>query len=410
MNHYLYLNRFMTSFADYGLMFLIPLYVFQSTDSVQLAGLAFTLEYLVKVFFSPIAGLFIDRYPLIKMLNWVNAMRAIVGLIVALSLWVLLSISDQVDALFLFSLVLVLSVFNGLGFSVNFMAQETLLTELIPSKVFAKAQAKIQSLEQMALVSAPIVFSMALNLMAFYQVLVFICLIFLLASLSLILGTKGISTREPSDVNLTLKARLKANLDVGRTYLVESKPLQRIVLSTFLLNLIYGTLLAIGAPAVIGYFDKDATSFASLQTAGALSSIFVLILIVRISDKVTPTQLGITAFIFVSMGGMISGFANQFELFVLGAMLVLGFDGMFNVYIRTRRMEIIPRKDYGKAMGLLMVVNNTSKPLSGLIVFSLGHWFSVLEILIIATLLASLLTFVLRLFYTGDETESVIKT
>lgn len=405
MNTYLYLNRFMTAFADYGLMFLIPLFVFQSTQSAQLAGLAFTIEYLVKVFFSPVAGSLIDRYPLIKLMSRVNLTRALVSLGTALSLLML----DSSNTHAIFALVVVLSVFNGLGFAINFMAQETLLTQLIERKHFAKVQAKIQSLEQIALVTAPIVFAAALSILAFYWVLMSLVVVFIAANFALLKGTNTISLALPSDRFLTLKQRLTANLSVGQSYLFKSKPLQRIVLSTFLLNLIYGTLLAIGAPAVIGYFEKDAANFASLQTAGALASILVLVMIVRLSDRTTPTQLGIIAFICVSLGGFIAGFATHFEVFVIGGMFVLGFDGMFNVYIRTRRMEIIPRQDYSKVMGLLMIVNNVSKPLSGLIVFSLGHWFTVLEILTFATAFASILTFSLRLFHTQDDENKFIE-
>ncbi|KJZ11228.1 hypothetical protein TW85_17470 [Marinomonas sp. S3726] len=406
MNIYLYLNRFMTALADYGLMFLIPLFVFQTTQSAQLAGLAFTIEYLVKVFFSPVAGLLIDRYPLIKLMSLVNITRAFVSILVATGLFILDGQNSQV----IFTLVVLLSVFNGLGFAINFMAQESLLTQLIAPKYFAKVQAKVQSLEQTALVTAPIIFAAALSIAEFHWVLASFIFIFIIANLALIKGVKQDKLDGPSDRLLSLKQRLAANFSVGQSYLFKSKPLQRIVLSTFLLNIIYGTLLAIGAPAVIGYFGKEAASFASLQTAGALASILVLIMIVRLSDRTTPTQLGIIAFICVSLGGFISGFANSFELFVIGAMLILGFDGMFNIYIRTRRMEIIARKDYNKVMGLLMIVNNVSKPLSGFIVFSLGHWFSVLEILIFATAFASILTFSLKLFHTSEEESTLLES
>ncbi|WP_036181520.1 MFS transporter [Marinomonas sp. MED121] len=406
MNIYLYLNRFMTALADYGLMFLIPLFVFQTTQSAQLAGLAFTIEYLVKVFFSPVASLLIDRYPLIKLMSLVNIIRALVSILVATGLFLLDGQNNQI----IFALVVLLSVFNGLGFAINFMAQETLLTQLIEAKYFAKVQAQVQSLEQTALVTAPILFAAALSVAEFHWVLTSLVLIFIIANISLLKGTKQTLVDEPSDRLLSLKHRLAANFSIGKSYLFHSKPLQRIVLSTFLLNLIYGTLLAIGAPAVIGYFEKDAASFASLQTAGALASILVLVMIVKLSDRATPTQLGIIAFICVSLGGFISGFANSFELFVIGAMLVLGFDGMFNVYIRTRRMEIIARKDYSKVMGLLMIVNNVSKPLSGFIVFSLGHWFSVLEILIFATAFASILTFALKLFQTSKDENTFLES
>jgi len=406
MNRFLYLNRFVTSFADFGLMFLIPLFVFQSTGSAPLAGLAFSIEYLVKVFFNPLAGLFIDRHPLVNLMSKVNIARAAISLVIGLCLLLLSLTEFKTEEVPVFVLIVILAAFNGFGFALNFMAQETLLTELISRDKFAKTQAKVQSLEQIALVTAPIIFSTALVLMPFHWLLVVIGLIFLMANLLLLRGAKSILVREPADKFLTFKERLAANLSVGQLYLLHSKPLQRIVLSTLLINVIYGTLLAIGAPAVIGLFAKDASSFATLQTTGALAAIFVLMMIVKGSHRVTPTQLGLIAFVFMTVGGLIAGLASSFIMFVAGAMLILGFDGMFNVYIRTRRMEIIARKDYGKAMGLLMVVNNVSKPLSGLLVFSLGHWFSVLQILMCATLCASALIISLRLFNTAN-TESV---
>lgn len=414
MNHALYLNRFVTSFEEFGLMFLIPLFVFQSTGSAQLTGLAFMVEYLVKVFFSPVVGLFIDRYPLVKLMSRMNRVRAMVSLLVALSLMLLATAQAKMDSgldqTSIFALVLVLAIVNGFGFALNFMAQETLLTELITREKFKKVQAQVQSLEQVALVTAPIVFSTALALIDFHWLLMSIAMTFVLANLLLIQGTKSVILQEPTDSSLSFKERLTANLSVGKLYLCQSKPLQRIVLSTFLINLIYGTFLAIGAPAVIGYFAKDVSSFAGLQTTGAIAAILVLMCVVRWSHRVMPTQLGFVAFVFMSTGGLIAGFASHFGMFVMGAMLILGFDGMFNVYIRTRRMEIIARKDYGKAMGLLMVVNNVSKPLSGLIVFGLSNWFSVLQILTFSTLIAIILIVSLRLFHTvPDEHISAVK-
>jgi MFS family permease len=407
MNTFLYLNRFATSFADFGLMFLIPLFVFQTTGSAQLTGLAFMAEYLVKVFFSPIAGLCVDRYPLVRLMTWMNRIRAMVSLFVAFSLMLVAAAlegaSSSVNQTIVFILILILAMVNGFGFALNFMAQETLLTEIISPDRFKKAQAQVQSLEQVALVTAPIVFSTALTFIDFHWLLICVAIVFVLANLFLKRGTKGLLLHKPTDLDMAFKDRLKANLSVARQYLVHSKPLQRIVLSTFLINLIFGTLLAIGAPAVIGYFDKDASDFASLQTAGAVAAIGVLMGIVRLSHRFTPTQLGFVAFVFMSMGGLIAGTANQFEVFVLGSMLILGFDGMFNVYIRTRRMEVIARKDYGKVMGLLMVVNNVSKPLSGFVVFSLSYWFSVLEILIFSTVVAIILILSLRLFNTQPD-------
>jgi len=44
---------------------------------------------------------------------------------------------------------------------------------------------------------------------------------------------------------------------------------------------------------------------------------------------------------------------------------------MFNVFIRTLRMKIIPRQDLGKTTGLIVMLNNLSQPLAGLLVVTI---------------------------------------
>jgi hypothetical protein len=48
--------------------------------------------------------------------------------------------------------------------------------------------------------------------------------------------------------------------------------------------------------------------------------------------------------------------------------LIIGFDKMFNVYIRSARQKIIPPKDYGKTTGVIILLNNLTQPLAGLLV------------------------------------------
>ena len=49
-------------------------------------------------------------------------------------------------------------------------------------------------------------------------------------------------------------------------------------------------------------------------------------------------------------------------------MLITGFDKMFNVYIRSARQKIIPTQDYGKTTGVVILLNNLTQPLAGLLV------------------------------------------
>jgi hypothetical protein len=52
----------------------------------------------------------------------------------------------------------------------------------------------------------------------------------------------------------------------------------------------------------------------------------------------------------------------------LGYLMVVGFDKMFSVYIRSRRQRVIPAADLGKTTGLIVLLNNLSQPVAGLII------------------------------------------
>lgn len=65
---------------------------------------------------------------------------------------------------------------------------------------------------------------------------------------------------------------------------------------------------------------------------------------------------------------MVTGFASGTHVYAAGFILIVGFDKMFNVFIRTLRQRIIPRQDLGKTTELIVMLNNLSQPLAGLCV------------------------------------------
>jgi hypothetical protein len=54
--------------------------------------------------------------------------------------------------------------------------------------------------------------------------------------------------------------------------------------------------------------------------------------------------------------------------YVLGFLLIVGFEKMFNVDMRTIRQRVIPPQDFGKTVGVITLLNNVSQPLAGLLV------------------------------------------
>ena len=70
----------------------------------------------------------------------------------------------------------------------------------------------------------------------------------------------------------------------------------------------------------------------------------------------------------ICAGGVIAGASAAPWGYALGFLLIVGFDKMFNVYIRSARQRIIPPQDYGKTTGVVILLNNMTQPLAGLLV------------------------------------------
>jgi hypothetical protein len=65
---------------------------------------------------------------------------------------------------------------------------------------------------------------------------------------------------------------------------------------------------------------------------------------------------------------VIAGVSSAPWGYAIGFLLIVGFDKMFNVYIRSARQKIIPPEDYGKTTGVVILLNNMTQPLAGLLV------------------------------------------
>ncbi len=98
----------------------------------------------------------------------------------------------------------------------------------------------------------------------------------------------------------------------------------------------------------------------------------ILLFVARI--EVSRVRLGIVAFVAIAAGGLVMVLSGSIAMYVAGFLMVVGFDKMFNVYIRSARQAIIPPRDYGKTTGVIVLLNNATQPLAGLLVglFS-GH-------------------------------------
>ncbi len=149
-------------------------------------------------------------------------------------------------------------------------------------------------------------------------------------------------------------------------HIIQRPGLMETVLLAAAVNLIIGVTLATSAAMFTGVHGETDTSYALLQMAGALMTVIVLFMIARL--RTALWTLGILAYAMIFIGGLVSGLAGDARLYAVGFIVVVGFDKMFNVFIRSLRMRTIPREDLGKTTGLIVMLNNLSQPLAGLLV------------------------------------------
>lgn len=127
-----------------------------------------------------------------------------------------------------------------------------------------------------------------------------------------------------------------------------------------------GVTLATSAAMVIGHYAAGKDSYAVLQAAGAITTIVILFILARVALPLW--MLGGVGYSMIAIGGIITALSPVLPAYVLDFLLIVGFDKMFNVYMRTIRQRVIPPQDFGKTVGVISLLNNSSQPLAGLLV------------------------------------------
>lgn len=93
----------------------------------------------------------------------------------------------------------------------------------------------------------------------------------------------------------------------------------------------------------------------------------------------------------IAAGALISALSPNLAGYVLGFLLIVGFDKMFNIYMRSIRQRVIPAKDFGKTVGVITLLNNLSQPLAGLLVALLASSLGPHGVILILAVLSMLL-------------------
>ena len=372
-----FISLFLSRLADQILLFIVPLIVFQTTNSVSLAGLAFFAESLPRFLAFPVCGALCDKFPPIRILHISQVYRA-AACVVAVALY------GMFDGIYW---IVILSMLCGVLTTQGIMAREVVMPYIFKQYTYTKTLSYSQIADQTGLVLGPLVAALMLEVWAWHWVVLGIAGLFLLADLAMLIWQRSNSiTLESFEQHQDIWLQ---PLRIAFGHIRDLVELQKVISLAVGVNLIIGITLATSAAMVIGQYSASKDFYAGLQAAGAVTTIVILFFLARVTLPLRV--LGVVSYTMIATGALITAFSPNAWVYVIGFLLIVGFDKMFNVYIRSTRQRVIPPKDFGKTVGVITLLNNLSQPLAGLLIALLAAPLGAQKVILLLAVITGLI-------------------
>lgn len=380
-----FVSMFLSRLADQILLFIVPLIVFQTTQSVSWAGLAFFVESLPRFLSFPICGALCDKFSPIRILHISQVYRAVMC-IAAVVLFMIFGGIYWIVAL---------SAVCGVLTTQGIMAREVVMPYIFKHYTYTKTLSYSQIADQTGLVLGPLIAALMLEVWAWHWVVLAIAVLFLLADLAMLFWQRTSAVtletfEQHHDVWLN-------PLRIAFGHIRNLAELKKIIGLAVGVNLIIGVTLATSAAMVIGEYSAGKDYYAWLQAAGAVTTIIILFFLARVTLPLRV--LGSVSYTLIAAGAFITALSPTVWGYIVGFLLIVGFDKMFNVYMRSIRQQVIPAKDFGKTVGVITLLNNLSQPLAGLLVALLAAPVGTQQVILLLALATSLIGITVVAFF-----------
>jgi MFS family permease len=380
-----FVSMFLSRLADQILLFIVPLIVFQTTQSVSWAGLAFFVESLPRFLSFPICGALCDKFSPIRILHISQVYRAVMC-IAAVVLFMIFGGIYWIVAL---------SAVCGVLTTQGIMAREVVMPYIFKHYTYTKTLSYSQIADQTGLVLGPLIAALMLEVWAWHWVVLAIAVLFLLADLAMLFWQRTSAVtletfEQHHDVWLN-------PLRIAFGHIRNLAELKKIIGLAVGVNLIIGVTLATSAAMVIGEYSAGKDYYAWLQAAGAVTTIIILFFLARVTLPLRV--LGSMSYTLIAAGAFITALSPTVWGYIVGFLLIVGFDKMFNVYMRSIRQQVIPAKDFGKTVGVITLLNNLSQPLAGLLVALLAAPVGTQQVILLLALATSLIGITVVAFF-----------
>ncbi|WP_240799369.1 MFS transporter [Streptomyces sp. A0958] len=355
-------GRGLAALGDQFLLFAIPLLAYKLTGSASQTGLIFLVEWLPRVIFLPVAGVFADRIRSYLLYMGSDFVRS--GL--ALTAFALMFLIPDGK----FITLCVLAAGMSVAGAQSYVALEATLPRFVPMDQMVRAQSIIQGTEQTSEVAGPVLAALLASALPTTSLLAVIGVVYGLTTLNTLSLRRWLraealdgDTTEPTTVR-----SVATGIGEGVTTLLKLPAILGLVGLTMTVNLMVGVGMATSAATTVGVFHQPDEYYGALSTGAGIVGILTFFVVPRLTKRMNPFAALMTSYSLIGLGGIGVGLANTFTQYAVSYAVLLGTVGFFNVVIRTERVRRIPREHFAKTIAIIILLNQLSLPAAGLLV------------------------------------------
>ncbi|MFT4510405.1 MFS transporter [Caballeronia sp. 15711] len=344
--------------AEQTVLFAVPLLVYQHSGSVGYSGAAFALEWIPALVMYPFAGLMADLLGGRFLFRNANFLRAVCLVITCAACWMLPSLTVPV------------LMINGALLSVLMaptrMAVEKTVPAIASGNQLSRTQALVQNVELLTMAAGPGIAAGLAYLVGKLPLLAIAAAAFVGAAVC----WKPLAA-SPQRAAMDSK-RVGRYLLLGWNLLLHNRPVIRLAVLNFSINIGYAVALSANAYLITGRFGASDAVFGLMNASAGALGLVNLLLMPWLLSKWSINRVGVTGFGLLCAGLLCMALANDVWIYVFAFLVFMAGDAIYNVFNRTQRVRAIESEHLGKVIGPFYLINTLSMPLGGIITAGFG--------------------------------------
>lgn len=355
-----YLSTFISNIGDRLVVFILPLWVLNVTQSSFLVSIVNAVITGTTVLLTPFTGTMADRFSRRKLMISADIIRffTMIGL-------TLLAFENSLP----FFILIILLVVRSLGTSISSPASNAAIVTFVKDEHIEDAVALRQTMNQLVSIIGPLIGGILVSFISYKGIFAIDALTFLISVLVLT------TLKFPKDLNLKRKRNFWEDMKDGVKVIVDNTLLKVLLLSAALINILGSSLYLCLQVFVVRDMSLSSVWWGIIFTSSPVGIIIGSLLSRKIKlDK----KMVSFSFIFVIVVGVLNIFmgltVNPWLFTTFYFLSGIAF-GMSNVYFGILYRKTVPMEKQGRFFGFLNSILLISTPvgvtLTGLVLESI---------------------------------------